>query len=328
MVLGFGSLSAYRDRPSYSTTVEDSVYVGGDPPGVGGRPGPPRRARRPGRTSTASTRSSPASVATTRPRSRLHQALRLPPGRCRTGGRAQVQPVARRVGPPADAVTTAPSRAGRTQPAFGRDGRRDPSRPDGHRTRADPSVASGTVITTRMPRRVRTIRSGSPVRRLETSLVAPGQLDEGRHHREPDDQRAQTAEGDRRQEDQPPRQVPRLENRTEHDEEQKGRRRAPSECPIRSLFKSIQTPTTPATSRPRNRVTVSTPAEADPDVGEVCQPREDERQRGGRRRPRADRAGRSEDRHPSPSESAHIGEEPEDPSADQSRGEHRADPIS
>ena len=26
-VLGFGSLSSYRDRPSYSTTVEDSVYV-------------------------------------------------------------------------------------------------------------------------------------------------------------------------------------------------------------------------------------------------------------------------------------------------------------
>jgi len=27
LVLGFGSLSTYRDRPSYSTTVEDSVYV-------------------------------------------------------------------------------------------------------------------------------------------------------------------------------------------------------------------------------------------------------------------------------------------------------------
>jgi L-amino acid N-acyltransferase len=26
-VLGFGSLSAYRDRPSYATTVENSVYV-------------------------------------------------------------------------------------------------------------------------------------------------------------------------------------------------------------------------------------------------------------------------------------------------------------
>lgn len=26
-VLGFGSLSAYRDRPAYATTVEDSVYV-------------------------------------------------------------------------------------------------------------------------------------------------------------------------------------------------------------------------------------------------------------------------------------------------------------
>ncbi len=26
-VIGFGSLSPYRDRPAYSTTVEDSVYV-------------------------------------------------------------------------------------------------------------------------------------------------------------------------------------------------------------------------------------------------------------------------------------------------------------
>lgn len=27
MVVGFGSLSPYRDRPAYATTVEDSVYV-------------------------------------------------------------------------------------------------------------------------------------------------------------------------------------------------------------------------------------------------------------------------------------------------------------
>jgi phosphinothricin acetyltransferase len=34
-VLGFGSLSTYRDRPSYATTVEDSVYVDGDHRGGG-----------------------------------------------------------------------------------------------------------------------------------------------------------------------------------------------------------------------------------------------------------------------------------------------------
>ncbi len=34
-VLGFGSLSAYRDRPSYSTTVENSVYVDGTHRGGG-----------------------------------------------------------------------------------------------------------------------------------------------------------------------------------------------------------------------------------------------------------------------------------------------------
>jgi phosphinothricin acetyltransferase len=34
-VLGFGSLSAYRDRPAYATTVEDSVYVGTTHRGAG-----------------------------------------------------------------------------------------------------------------------------------------------------------------------------------------------------------------------------------------------------------------------------------------------------
>ena len=34
-VVGFGALSAYRDRPAYSTTVEDSVYVSPDHQGKG-----------------------------------------------------------------------------------------------------------------------------------------------------------------------------------------------------------------------------------------------------------------------------------------------------
>ena len=34
-VVGFGSLSAYRDRPAYRTTVEDSVYVHRDHQGRG-----------------------------------------------------------------------------------------------------------------------------------------------------------------------------------------------------------------------------------------------------------------------------------------------------
>ena len=34
-VVGFGSLSPYRDRPAYSTTVEDSVYVRRDCQGRG-----------------------------------------------------------------------------------------------------------------------------------------------------------------------------------------------------------------------------------------------------------------------------------------------------
>ncbi len=34
-VIGFGSLSPYRSRPAYSTTVEDSVYVHGDHQGRG-----------------------------------------------------------------------------------------------------------------------------------------------------------------------------------------------------------------------------------------------------------------------------------------------------
>jgi phosphinothricin acetyltransferase len=34
-VVGFAALSRYRDRPAYSTTVEDSVYVRGDQRGAG-----------------------------------------------------------------------------------------------------------------------------------------------------------------------------------------------------------------------------------------------------------------------------------------------------
>ncbi len=34
-VLGFGTLSAFRDRPAYATTVEDSVYVNPDHQGKG-----------------------------------------------------------------------------------------------------------------------------------------------------------------------------------------------------------------------------------------------------------------------------------------------------
>ena len=34
-VVGFGSLSPYRDRPAYSTSVEDSVYVARDQQGQG-----------------------------------------------------------------------------------------------------------------------------------------------------------------------------------------------------------------------------------------------------------------------------------------------------
>ena len=34
-IAGFGSLSPYRDRPAYATTVEDSVYVDPDQQGLG-----------------------------------------------------------------------------------------------------------------------------------------------------------------------------------------------------------------------------------------------------------------------------------------------------
>ncbi len=34
-MIGFASLSPYRDRPAYSTTVEDSVYIRGDQRGTG-----------------------------------------------------------------------------------------------------------------------------------------------------------------------------------------------------------------------------------------------------------------------------------------------------
>lgn len=34
-VVGFGSLSSWRDRPAYSTTVEDSIYIHRDHQGIG-----------------------------------------------------------------------------------------------------------------------------------------------------------------------------------------------------------------------------------------------------------------------------------------------------
>ena len=48
-VLGFGSLSPFRDRPAYATTVEDSVYVARHARRRRGRPGPPRGADPAGR---------------------------------------------------------------------------------------------------------------------------------------------------------------------------------------------------------------------------------------------------------------------------------------
>ena len=53
-VLGFGSLSSYRDRPSYSTTVENSVYVDGGT-GAGAWVGPCWRSWSAWAPSTAST---------------------------------------------------------------------------------------------------------------------------------------------------------------------------------------------------------------------------------------------------------------------------------
>ena len=73
-VCGFGSLSPYRPRPAYRTTVEDSVYVDARRAGPGRRAGAARGAGPAGRAPTASTPSWPASSAATRRRSRLHRA--------------------------------------------------------------------------------------------------------------------------------------------------------------------------------------------------------------------------------------------------------------
>ena len=54
-VVGFASLSPYKERAAYRTTVEDSVYVRRDPR-AGHRQGAARRDARRGRGATASTR--------------------------------------------------------------------------------------------------------------------------------------------------------------------------------------------------------------------------------------------------------------------------------
>ena len=73
-VAGFGSLSPYRDRPAYSTTVEDSVYVGRRLARPGRRSAHPRRARRPRRAAGASTPSSPGSSGDNEASIALHRA--------------------------------------------------------------------------------------------------------------------------------------------------------------------------------------------------------------------------------------------------------------
>ena len=54
-VIGFASLSPFRDRPAYNSTVEDSVYVRSDHRGTGVGPALLDRAGRPWPASTAST---------------------------------------------------------------------------------------------------------------------------------------------------------------------------------------------------------------------------------------------------------------------------------
>ncbi len=83
-------------------------------------------------------------------------------------------------------------------------------------------VARGTVSTTRIHSRVRTISSGIAVDEAVDQLGPPGQLDEGGDHGEADDQRAEPAEGHRGQEDEAPREVPGLHHRAEADEHQQG----------------------------------------------------------------------------------------------------------
>ena len=73
-VCGFGSLSPWRDRPAYATTVEDSVYVHRDHQGQGVGHGAARRAGRPPPPPTGSTPAWPASWAATRRRSRCTSA--------------------------------------------------------------------------------------------------------------------------------------------------------------------------------------------------------------------------------------------------------------
>ena len=73
-VVGFGSLSPYRPRAAYSTTVEDSVYVHRDHRGAGIGHGAARASWFDSARHTASTRRSRGSSATTKRRSRSTRA--------------------------------------------------------------------------------------------------------------------------------------------------------------------------------------------------------------------------------------------------------------
>ena len=102
-VLGFGSLSTYRDRPSYATTVENSVYVDAGHRGEGVGRALLEELVRLGTLARVPLDDRPGRRATTPPSIALHQACGFELVGRRAGDRPEVQPVARRGRAAADA---------------------------------------------------------------------------------------------------------------------------------------------------------------------------------------------------------------------------------
>ena len=126
-VVGFGSLSPFRDRAAYATTVEDSALRRRRLAGQGGGPAAARRARGPGRARGFHTVIARIS-GDNEPSIALHRGVRLRAGGRRARGGPQVRPLDRRRRHAADAVT-APGRCGESGSGVSTDGcraRREP----------------------------------------------------------------------------------------------------------------------------------------------------------------------------------------------------------
>ena len=217
-VLGFASLSPFRDRPAYATSVEDSVYVhrAARGRGVGGTLLTDLLAagREQGFHAVFARIVGPNEASI-----RMHTGRRLRAGRHRARGRPQARPVARRRRAAVPAVAEGQASA----EALGSTRRARAAGSSGALPNVvhAPSGAKSSPHSRRITAPVSIIGAWTM---RESSLSATWQPDEGRDDRQADHPRAQPPRRADREQEQAPGEVPGLDHRAEQDE---GQQRVP-----------------------------------------------------------------------------------------------------